>query len=209
MDSYFNSTEVRLRDWKPCKSRQPKPHFNSTEVRLRVLLQIGIWWYINLFQFHWGTIKGQGASPAKLHRDQFQFHWGTIKGFRCFRGLFRRTYFNSTEVRLRAAGYSYPAGCRFHFNSTEVRLRDRKDPNAIEVFFAFQFHWGTIKGILVLAPVVLKPNFNSTEVRLRVQMGVLFFRNTTHFNSTEVRLRDAGLRKHRHRWAISIPLRYD
>ena len=34
---------------------------------------------VRLFQFHYGTIKSQAAQRYSLWQDAFQFHYGTIK----------------------------------------------------------------------------------------------------------------------------------
>ena len=37
------------------------------------------WFYDNIFQFHYGTIKSRHNQAVRKPRNVFQFHYGTIK----------------------------------------------------------------------------------------------------------------------------------
>ena len=55
--------------------------FNSTMVRLKA--DEGFqWFYDNIFQFHYGTIKRIRAAWEANGLVSFQFHYGTIKSSR-------------------------------------------------------------------------------------------------------------------------------
>ena len=92
-------------------------------VRLKAVNQIRVDNFINIFQFHYGTIKRELAAST-----------------------IQKVYnFNSTMVRLKDKFKHGRNPLRFYFNSTMVRLK------ACNVFlvvlrnFSFQFHYGTIK----------------------------------------------------------------
>ena len=53
------------------------------------------------FQFHYGTIKSGGVWVAEATVNKFQFHYGTIKSGAGLSVSGRTTYFNSTMVRLK------------------------------------------------------------------------------------------------------------
>ena len=77
---------------------------------------------LDIFQFHYGTIKSSSSTISYSQRSKFQFHYGTIKSIR---GIYVLAYvrdFNSTMVRLKAGSGYYPACSPL-----------------------FQFHYGTIK----------------------------------------------------------------
>ena len=77
-----------------------------------------------------------------------------------------RHNFNSTMVRLKADQQIKNAVQQGYFNSTMVRLKEASygqgNSNA-----PFQFHYGTIKSILVVIIRMSILNFNSTMVRLK------------------------------------------
>ena len=76
-------------------------------VRLRPYLRYKYTGRLELFQFHYGTIKTIGNFKTIDQRFMFQFHYGTIKT-PMPQGKFKgQPSFNSTMVRLRpVSGYA-------------------------------------------------------------------------------------------------------
>ncbi len=124
------------------------------------------------FQFHYGTIKSVINFAPALESFLFQFHYGTIKRYNISRSLLLFTDFNSTMVRLKAFFILPLPWGLMYFNSTMVRLKGIRirDVQAWDRNFnstmvrlkgdyfvmyvcgvsIFQFHYGTIKSMLLL-----------------------------------------------------------
>ena len=79
---------------------------------------------LQVFQFHYGTIKSLVGSSLPSSTSTFQFHYGTIKSM--------------TEEASKAA--------KANFNSTMVRLKEVISGGGLDVHL-FQFHYGTIKSL--------------------------------------------------------------
>ena len=75
----FNSNMVRLKEESPGVHVRTAQSFNSNMVRLKVPVHRQ---YCEpfLFQFQYGTIKGQHLPDCSQRSHQFQFQYGTIKG---------------------------------------------------------------------------------------------------------------------------------
>ncbi len=137
-------------------------------VRLKVMLSLGVF-VTFVFQFHYGTIKGTIRSSHIGRGNIFQFHYGTIKGSTPTTLTVTFAHFNSTMVRLKVDYFPIAPGLKQDFNSTMVRLKvfvacavfsSFTDFNSTMVRLKvvpqikyspgkrFQFHYGTIKGLL-------------------------------------------------------------
>ena len=105
-------------------------------------------------------------------RLRFQFHYGSIKIKKCriWRGFVG--CFNSTMVRLKSFSVSTVPPYYACFNSTMVRLKCDEWEVYIHVWM-FQFHYGSIKIILIVAIAALIASFNSTMVRLKLQFCII------------------------------------
>ncbi len=98
--SYFNSTMVRLKDI------PDKPHglFNIFQFHygsIKGWSFFSFFFQYFVFQFHYGSIKGMTDSHSINFCTQFQFHYGSIKGPFTDIGLVALGNFNSTMVRLK------------------------------------------------------------------------------------------------------------
>ena len=100
------------------------PDFNSIKVRLKLRQKTPKRQYVQLFQFHKGTIKTLYELCNQLTTALFQFHKGTIKTITHFFHILNYMNFNSIKVRLKH--------CLVVHNSISL---------------IFQFHKGTIKTI--------------------------------------------------------------
>ncbi len=101
----FNSTMVRLKDWKHCEEFISRgkyqfqlgaikiilipckaiwlANFNSTMVRLKAWLDYAWPEFEHMFQFHYGSIKSRGKTAYDHSQTTFQFHFGSIKHVTC------------------------------------------------------------------------------------------------------------------------------
>ena len=94
------------------------------------------------------------------------------------------------------------------FNSTMVRLKETRQYKA-ELSLKFQFHYGSIKGILPPVMVASLMCFNSTMVRLKVPKGLADQPGKSRFNSTMVRLKGYTVPQDKAIIMVSIPLWFD
>ena len=116
--------------------------------------------------------------------------------------------FNSTMVRLKVDSNTYgPTSTKFQFHYGTI-----KSPYLLVDKFSggsFQFHYGTIKRFFLLALLVLITYFNSTMVRLKVDLSrrTCFTAKVFQFHYGTIKSvngRVCGIRR-----TISIPLWYD
>ena len=142
--SGFNSTMVRLKVRLLIIMKIFLLSFNSTMVRLKVSIRyffINILWSFNSTMVR---LKDLHHSPL-LEIQQFQFHYGTIKSFIGHFASGGRLCFNSTMVRLKAAGIRYywirADKFQFHYGTIKRTRNERRRDGKI----LFQFHYGTIK----------------------------------------------------------------
>ena len=70
-----------------------------------------------------------------------------------------------------------------------VRLKETR-PSQRQQEMLFQFHYGTIKRKTNAANWQIAQNFNSTMVRLKVNIYIRIMSTKIDFNSTMVRLKD-------------------
>ena len=99
-------------------------------------------------------LKGEISIKARGMDLYFNSTMVRLKASGCGTSLLLNCYFNSTMVRLKVT-LSMPArSAIFNFNSTMVRLKGSHFPivcaNAL-----FQFHYGTIKRIVIFADILL------------------------------------------------------
>jgi len=99
--SYFNSTMVRLKAIVRFSENRYIFHFNSTMVRLKANKKRHEAGGRNLFQFHYGSIKGYQLVSSAYSWQKFQFHYGSIKGLFLDVANSIKDNFNSTMVRLK------------------------------------------------------------------------------------------------------------
>ena len=75
---------------------------------------------------------------------------------------------------------------------------------AIFPSFCFQFHYGTIKSQQLVGIGVSLQSFNSTMVRLKALVYIVFIREVLPFNSTMVRLKvNYVFNKSYHLWTFN------
>ena len=97
----FNSTMVRLKGVDSINKWGKSFNFNSTMVRLKDALDYIAITLIDVFQFHYGTIKSQMIHPINSIFTNFNSTMVRLKDFRIVVHLLLQHYFNSTMVRLK------------------------------------------------------------------------------------------------------------
>ena len=114
---------VRLKEKHKPSARVRVCYFNSTMVRLKEERFKDIDNYMQLFQFHYGTIKRQWESPNPSTFNVFQFHYGTIK--------------RSASNKLVLSYVTF----QFHYGTIKRDYAGKVS----KLLYVFQFHYGTIK----------------------------------------------------------------
>ncbi len=99
-----------------------------------------------MFQFQYGTIKGDGKDTSYIPTPSFQFQYGTIKGCPHYCSHKPTLKFQFQYGTIKGVLCLLLKTTFLCFNSSMVRLRGQLVPIMCEAVVPFQFQYGTIKG---------------------------------------------------------------